>query len=584
MAALALGAAPAYAADTFSSPVYLTDNGYTPLSNGQIIESLGTLDIFFGDDIKLKDSKFPPNYSYINPIEDYLSITFNGNELVTQNNFPNTGPSSGAFFYATLEETNEQTGGTNVFDTDVLRITFPSDMWFGFGSPALCAGSGALVFTIREGAVTTTTGQVNPEIKLVLYKMSLFGSENTEHPAVWTPSAEEGQKPTFDYGKCSLSLTWEGVNSIEINQNAVNLPFVQREDPNNDDKYGDHIPVLGFMSTNGASLKFDFSTLPSGNYVLAVPQSSVFINGEYLNWETTLNFVIKDTPAPTLPPAVVSPNQEAAYETLDAVYVTWMEAPLALNPNCTQKVTVALDGNLLTVEPKVSLSFTGGNVKEGIDGNQLTIDLSGINPETGAYTITVPAGYVLVSDLNGNGSLPNEKVIAEYVVELNLPTEPIELTNATWSLPANTEITADSDPVTVTWGDYELSLSFEQEVIAYNVNTDNAIELIHSELLNLSTDKTAIELLLNELPEGTYNVVIPSHYVTMENGMLFNGETSRIFTVSGTTGVAAIGAGNGSYKVCNLQGVEVMNTSDATQLRSLKKGIYIINGRKVAVD
>lgn len=41
--------------------------------------------------------------------------------------------------------------------------------------------------------------------------------------------------------------------------------------------------------------------------------------------------------------------------------------------------------------------------------------------------------------------------------------------------------------------------------------------------------------------------------------------------------------GDGTYRVFNLQGVKVLETKDATKLSTMSKGIYIINGKKVAL-
>ena len=52
-----------------------------------------------------------------------------------------------------------------------------------------------------------------------------------------------------------------------------------------------------------------------------------------------------------------------------------------------------------------------------------------------------------------------------------------------------------------------------------------------------------------------------------------------------TTGVetAAMPVEEGLYRVYNLQGVKVLETKDASQLKTLSKGVYVINGKKIAL-
>lgn len=61
--------------------------------------------------------------------------------------------------------------------------------------------------------------------------------------------------------------------------------------------------------------------------------------------------------------------------------------------------------------------------------------------------------------------------------------------------------------------------------------------------------------------------------------------SSYIFTSHESAGVEnlAIDSNDGIYRVYNLQGVNVLNTKDASEVNNLNNGIYIINGKKVMV-
>lgn len=576
---LATGVTTAQATDYITAPVALTDAGRTVLRNGQIIESLGTLDIFF-ENTQIQGSKKyddnPANVTYI-PVEEYLSIKIDGQEIVNSTNWTNRSPSYSSFWYATLEESNEQNGKNEVTEVGVLRVTFPDNMWFPFGGPALWPDGKMGVITIKEGAITSTEGDINPEIRIVLYKMGLYVYGGNENDVLWTP---EGVTK-FDYGTCKLSMTWPKVESLEINHDALILPFIQRETSDNN---GDQNPCLDLMSVSedGTAIEFDFTSLPGGNYILDVPSCSVFINGNYVNWEATYNFTINPAPEPVLPMVSYDPSNNVSYENLSNVNVWWMSAPLTLNPDNTDKMTISFNDQVLAIEPAVTLGFMNDVKVEGIDGNMLGIDLSNVEWETGEYTITIPAGYLLVSDLDGNGELPNEEVNITYVIELSLTAEPaVSPIKANWSLAEGSDIYPDSDPVSVNWGNVTLEVVDGKTIVANNETENSSVNLTLGKEVSLSDDNSSLLLSLGALPSGVYAIEIPEGYVTMEDGLLINGETVMNYNIignpsidDGPSGIESLENNDGEVVIYNLQGVRVNHVA---------KGIYIINGKKVLV-
>ena len=55
-------------------------------------------------------------------------------------------------------------------------------------------------------------------------------------------------------------------------------------------------------------------------------------------------------------------------------------------------------------------------------------------------------------------------------------------------------------------------------------------------------------------------------------------------TIDNTSGVKGIEAADGVYRVVDLNGMVILETTNASDLQKLNKGIYIVNGNKVLVS
>lgn len=84
---------------------------------------------------------------------------------------------------------------------------------------------------------------------------------------------------------------------------------------------------------------------------------------------------------------------------------------------------------------------------------------------------------------------------------------------------------------------------------------------------------------------GTYTLTIPENTFTSLDGTVYNPELSYTFTVDPTlSGIGATAAdGSADVEVYTLGGVLVARGQAAGVLGSLKPGVYVVNGRKVAV-
>ena len=139
------------------------------------------------------------------------------------------------------------------------------------------------------------------------------------------------------------------------------------------------------------------------------------------------------------------------------------------------------------------------------------------------------------------------------------------------------EATVESlDKVTLSWGGKSLQLS-DQAAIKFDNTTLSS---------QVKVSNNALEINLADLAkaDGTYRLTIPQGAVIIDNKEI-NTESVLTFNVKANTdGVNIVEAdANGIYRVYNLHGVNVMNTGNADELKTLGRGIYIINGKKAVI-
>ena len=118
--------------------------------------------------------------------------------------------------------------------------------------------------------------------------------------------------------------------------------------------------------------------------------------------------------------------------------------------------------------------------------------------------------------------------------------------------------------------------------ITYNVTDKNVLKFIIYSFENTPLIKGDDSLLTIKL-----NNVGGTDEITIENISATTSQSERYSLSSEnncTTGIdGIIGDSDGLYRVYSIQGVNVMNTTDAEDLNNLAKGPYIINGKKVMI-
>lgn len=521
----------------------------------------------------------PSDYNYIDP--SFLTITVGGQEVSLNNT-----QMGGRIFTKVVQESNEQNGGGTGGSIDMLYIDFP-DTYFLW--------KGEVNVDLKEGAVTSTTGEINPDINLTYYFVDV--NENI----TWEPAYET----TFAQGTCVIYASWEGA-TITINDNASTAPFIQKEDPQNDDKLGPQVSVTNLMSVENGKLKFNFVGLEAGVYSLTIPEGSILLGDNVINNEAFYNFVIAaSVPAPEYQVKAL-PSE---YDWFDGFSVMWAQnftqpyslvSQYAVYDENQEKYVFNEEGiSLFQVkengtDPVEILSISLEEYQQdenttNYPAAQLVITLAEFQTNVGSrYSLSIPAGVVTI--VTPEGETENQAVSYTFTLAANqafeLP-DPIIISNE--------GLEVDENAVCIVWegvlGSYDL----------LNLNQENTQQItVESEALNSSdftvtfswsskeaetpgADGDILVINFNEplVENAQYVINIPASYVyvtDIDKGTLPNEVSSLLYTAS-TSGVESLKVLGNNDKIFNLNG-QAVNISN---LSNLPKGVYIINGKKVMV-
>lgn len=280
---------------------------------------------------------------------------------------------------------------------------------------------------------------------------------------------------------------------------------------------------------------------------------------------------------------VTLPNVDETRETM-----LYPNAALVKDITITDKEGNAAD---VTVEP--------GEGGEDMDGNMtMSFTLTPALTEAGEYTITLPANLFEQAAwddtaADGDGAfvaVTNGFKTAEFTAEWTVnPEAPTAFTNYTLDPEDGSTVQACSS-VTLTFNDIAVPapmLLGEGQITLTGGDTVllGVIEEVEdTEVLTYTiTFVTNINAEVEKITDGTWTLEIPEGFFNLNNEAVNDAITST-FTVDGNSGIAGIVADpNGNYTVVGIDGRVILRSSNAAALKTLDKGIYIINGRKVAV-
>lgn len=204
---------------------------------------------------------------------------------------------------------------------------------------------------------------------------------------------------------------------------------------------------------------------------------------------------------------------------------------------------------------------------------------------TGTYSLNIPANMVK----NSEGAInPNQSFEVIYLhsadeVEITPPSYDFEDPN--W--PMYDYDASELADVIVFWPQGTLGRGDETAKITATSKTSNDMVLEYGKEVNIVTteDDSSLRINLSALAPGYWTVIIPTGYVVV-GGEYINDEIFIDYHIvnGNTNGVTTIPTdAAGSYKVYDLNGVNVLNTASEADVKALPAGLYIINGAKVII-
>lgn len=508
---------------------------------------------------------------------------------------------------------------------DDVEMTYPRSFYlnelesatFSFGQPIKLTGNGEVTLTKGssnyevEAAINSRNGNYSLEITLESaidtygdYTLTIpagyisnGGNTNDEivkvfHvlPAMtnYSPSLEDHTtvsevdfaklKVTFPQASTIEPLTanWKNISVWEINygvsRNEVSL------------SYGNGVTV------NGNSIEISIPNIKQYQYDITIPAFDFIMDGEYTNDQINLYYTVWDGMAD--PIIIQGPNENTTSNVV--IELTWNYQ--TITP--TADFNVILDGGYDTYPVPsdcyefIHIENENGDAQAG--NNALRFDLSSAiesareQGSSSNFTFIIPAGIV-----ENVGGLVNPRTQFEFKVYPVVDSEAIfeetetpELYSLHWE--GQTWI---STPYCLPVYETETStISLEYQELEYSdplsVLKPGCFGKLYSDALGYSNYYFNLKDMVNE--EERSVLVIPQGFVAININYdwtdLLNEEMTFVITEGKTSAIDKLNNNNdGILRVYNLQGVNVMNASDSSALKSLAPGIYIINGKKVAL-
>lgn len=272
------------------------------------------------------------------------------------------------------------------------------------------------------------------------------------------------------------------------------------------------------------------------------------------------------------PAFTVEPASESVVEKIDVITFSYDGA---INPSyaISDKIKIMTDGGRTLL---CELGFDDVKRPEGYEGtDKLCIVLDNPITEVGNYTIDVPSGFFNLGEQFEGGS----SRAATIYYEIAAPHEGLAITanpaagNVT-EIPATIVISADCDEAG--FENYDLMPTLVDDK---NISYPLDVELD-------PIDWNAIDIILKNgaiTADGTYTLTIPAGAISDGTGKS-NDEEKIVYIIGTSTGIDNIVANaGGKVDVYTINGVSVLRNADAAAVKALKKGLYIINGKKVVI-
>ncbi len=388
----------------------------------------------------------------------------------------------------------------------------------------------------------------------VLYQGAIEADFEVVAPVPFTAVPAEGIVTELN----TFSITYDVADNIEIDPSAGRFSLTAAD--------GTDIPVTDF-NTSGKTLNLALRGKISdpGVFTLNIPSGAIKSNGEAIPG-IKLTYEIESKEGPDYPAEFVpAPGKvDALPASIELTFVNYDGAAAG-----SGKATIQV-GN----DDPVTLPDAGW----GIEANQMKQPLgnfAGIS-EDGTYTIHFPEAYFnLGEDGEPSPEMDVTYTIGEVQVELPAIIDPTPGSTLT-ELPNRLVIKfADYDMASIGSGHASIQYNAQEPENLPDAGIDWNIEDLNVVVQDLGKFAGATEY-------GTYTIHFPEAYFNLGEDGEPSPEMTVVYTVSEDTGVTGVSVKADRYMVFDLNGVKVLDTTDADALKALK-GLYIVNGVKVVL-
>ena len=356
----------------------------------------------------------------------------------------------------------------------------------------------------------------------------------------------------------SFDIQYDVDGELAIDAEAAH-PYLYLASENMSSSKWASVSVMG----NTLSLALTGTISDIDTYTLVIPTGYLTLDGEALPGFTA-EYIIKAAEEEKCP-AVFTPAAgavEVLPAQIDIVFPDYSEVGSA-----SGKATMTVNDG----EP-VAL----GDAEFGEEWNEMIQPLgefAGMTEE-GTYTITFPAGYFMM----------NEKASPEMTVTYTIGGTPAEpeypavftpAPGAVEMMPAQIDFAFTAyDEWMQGSGKATIQFNDEEPVALGDTEYDwNAPENEGWQPLGEFAGKT---------DKGTYTVTFPEGYFQLGSNGVASEKIVLVYTIGIDTGVELVGIQADRYVVYNMNGVKVLDTKNADDLKTLK-GLYIVNGLKIVL-
>ena len=437
--------------------------------------------------------------------------------------------------------------------------------------------AGTYTLTVPEKAVCRTNGDWNTTFTKTF---------TTTGITAYIPTGIEGDEGNYGSLK-DFTLTFPEQTNALVNPEATTLAYMV----NNDNDYQVPATLSQGNRPNQIKLTLDEELKTEGSYTLIIPEGMI---QRVIFTETTEENAENTT--------VLLTSPEIKYD-----YTIGLDfAPTGITP-AAGKVFSLKDFTIKFAEGTVpQLNEESANqayLLNSKNGNQVAATLAiGTNTTEviatlaeevsaeGYYTLVIPARMIQQTSMDEGDGTAEPTVKTEYAPNLKY----------------DYTIGHDYEPVSITPAEgtvsslHEFVLQFVADTTYATINTenedkaylaDNNGESVEEATLAAGDNPNEIKVTLaNEVnTKGTYTLVIPAKMIQQSAGeenptiVDYAPQLEFIFTVTDGQSIESTLNGASTAEVYTISGILIKKNATREDLKGLKKGIYIINGKNMLV-